>query len=207
MVKFTAVKKAPLLLSVIGAITLSACTSNHHVPNNHHVNTAFSHGYYGANCTGPCRLQTNLPSIYAPTYFGQSYYTPAYNPHSFYANMPMDGVVMDHGAYPAGHVMDATGHATGNYSATQTTSTQQTTATTCPAGTTIQSDGTCMTSSTSGTAQYTTTTTSSTANCPAGTTPQADGTCMQTATSYTMHTTSGYQPVPTQNHTVLPVRK
>jgi len=57
----------------------------------------------------------------------------------------------------------------------------------CPAGTTAQSDGTCMQgSSYSMGSTYTApaTTMSAPANCPAGTTAQSDGTCMQTGSSY-----------------------
>ena len=61
----------------------------------------------------------------------------------------------------------------------------------CPAGTTAQSDGTCMQTSSSfgSTSSYSAPTTSygsassAPANCPAGTTAQADGTCMQGGSS------------------------
>ena len=72
----------------------------------------------------------------------------------------------------------------------------------CPAGTTMQSDGTCLQSSSS----YSTTTTTSTysssssmADCPAGTTMQSDGTCMQSSTysSTTTYTPSVSEPTVT----------
>ncbi len=64
----------------------------------------------------------------------------------------------------------------------------------CPAGTTAQSDGTCMqTGSTysSGTTYTAPAPTMSMEpiNCPAGTTAQSDGTCMQTGSSYSSSTT------------------
>jgi len=65
----------------------------------------------------------------------------------------------------------------------------------CPAGTTAQSDGTCLqtgygssstytapTTSYSGSSSYSSSTTSMPADCPAGTTAQSDGTCLQGST-------------------------
>jgi hypothetical protein len=62
----------------------------------------------------------------------------------------------------------------------------------CPAGTTMQSDGTCMQSSYSSTPSYSSATTYSstssyggeTVPCPAGTSKQSDGSCMQTGSSF-----------------------
>ena len=87
---------------------------------------------------------------------------------------------------------------------TYTQSTQLTPAN-CPAGTTAQSDGTCMQTGSSSYSSSTTysepsysssttysapaTTYSEPANCPAGTTAQSDGTCMQTGSSYSSSTT------------------
>lgn len=62
----------------------------------------------------------------------------------------------------------------------------------CPAGTTAQSDGTCMQtgSSFSSTTTYSAPTMSmEPVNCPAGTTAQSDGTCMQTGSSFSSGTT------------------
>ena len=83
------------------------------------------------------------------------------------------------------------------YASTQTTQSYGTSYTqaapvNCPAGTTAQSDGTCMQTgsssySTGSTSSYSTgssyTTSSEPVNCPAGTTAQPDGTCMQTGSS------------------------
>ena len=69
----------------------------------------------------------------------------------------------------------------------------------CPAGTTMQPDGTCMQSGSS----YSTTTTTQTytpsapvmtANCPAGTTMQPDGTCLQGSGGMSITTTQTYTP-------------
>lgn len=69
----------------------------------------------------------------------------------------------------------------------------------CPAGTTAQSDGTCMQGSTGYSDSYTTSGSSystgssfgGTVDCPAGTTAQSDGTCMQ-GSSYSSSSTSTY---------------
>jgi len=74
----------------------------------------------------------------------------------------------------------------------------------CPAGTTAQSDGTCLQSGSSystgttysePTPSYSSGTTyaSEPVNCPAGTTAQADGTCMQSGSAFTGSTVELYQ--------------
>lgn len=76
----------------------------------------------------------------------------------------------------------------------------------CPAGTTMQSDGTCMQPATSsysgGTViipsagtSYSSTTTS--ADCPAGTTMQSDGTCMQSSSGYSSYSSTTTYTAPT----------
>lgn len=78
----------------------------------------------------------------------------------------------------------------------------------CPAGTTPQSDGTCMQSSYSSTTSYSSTPSYSSSTsyssapsysgemvaCPSGTTKQSDGTCMQTGSSYSSSTSYSSTP-------------
>ena len=82
----------------------------------------------------------------------------------------------------------------------------------CPAGTTLQADGTCMQSGSSyssGTTYSSTTTYSApsaamTADCPAGTTMQPDGTCLQGSGGMSMSTQT-YTPTYSQPSTAMMV--
>ena len=86
----------------------------------------------------------------------------------------------------------------------------------CPAGTSLQADGTCMQSSMGSVSSYTTggtviipsagTSYSSTtsADCPAGTTMQADGTCMQSGSGYSSYSSSTTYTAPTTTAVVCP---
>ena len=174
-----------------------------------------------SNCAAP--MATTHSSRYgaavaapAPVYVP----APAYNPAPVYVDCAMTGTCAPQArtvytqpaapSYTQSYSAPATSYSAPatTYSAPATSNNSYSQApANCPAGTTAQSDGTCMQSSSSSSVGSTyssgssysapsssyATTTSAPANCPAGTTAQPDGTCMQGGSgSYTNSTVEIY---------------
>ena len=167
----------------------------------------------GKNCGQACvpaapmtpaaSTRYGAPVVAAPTY-NQA---PVYNPAPVYVDCVQAGTCAPQAAtvytQPA-PVYSQPAYTQPTYSQQTYTQSAQMAPANCPAGTTAQSDGTCMQGSSyssgstysSGTT-YSAPTTSYSAptmsmepvNCPSGTTAQSDGTCMQTGSSYSSGST------------------
>ena len=165
----------------------------------------------GKNCGQACVPAAPATHAASTRYGAPVVAAPAYNPAPVYVDCvqagtcaPQPSVVYTQPA-PVYSQPTYTQPTYSQAAPTYTQSVQQMAPVNCPAGTTAQSDGTCMQgSSYSSGSTYSSGTTSSYSsgsysapttmsmepvNCPSGTTAQSDGTCMQTGSSYSSGST------------------